>query len=140
MAGAAYLVAGSLEEARLATGLADGDARTAAQALLAAEAQIVVLRHDVATASWFSREHPEPVTVGTDKLPATDAVGAGDAFMAGLLSGLLEFGASAPAACLKRAHHCGVAVIATVGDLEGALHRDELLALESGGIGSEPLR
>ncbi|HWD69227.1 MAG TPA: sugar kinase [Solirubrobacteraceae bacterium] len=138
LAAAAYLVAGSLEEARLITGLADAGA--AAQALLSAGAQIVVLRHDVVAASWFSPQDPEPVTVRSTQLQATDPVGAGDAFMAGLISGLLEFGASAPEACLTRAHHCGAAVIATAGDLEGALHRDELRALESGAVGSEPLR
>lgn len=138
LADTAYLVAGSLEEARLVTGLPD--ARAAAQALLASGAEIVVLRHDVVAASWFSRADPEPVTVRTERLPATDPVGAGDAFMAGLISGLLEFGVSAPVACLERAHRCGAAVIATVGDLEGALSRDELRALESAGLSSEPLR
>ncbi|MGH2835235.1 MAG: sugar kinase [Solirubrobacteraceae bacterium] len=138
LAETAYLVAGSLEEARLVTGLAD--ARAAAQALLAAGAELVVLRHDVVAASWFSREDPEPVTIRAGQLPATDAVGAGDAFMAGLLSGVLELGPAAAAACLERAHHCGAAVVATVGDLEGALSRDELRALETTGLGSEPLR
>lgn len=138
LAQAAYLVAGSLEEARLVTGLAEAGA--AAQALLSAGAQIVVLRHDIVAASWFSGQNPGAVTIRGTQLAATDPVGAGDAFMAGLISGLLEFGESAPEACLRRAHHCGAAVIATAGDLEGALSRDELHALESSGIASEPLR
>lgn len=138
LAQGAYLVAGSVEETRLVTGLPDAEA--AAQALLSGGAEIVVIRHDTVAASWFSAETRDPITVRTEQLSATDPVGAGDAFMAGLLSGLLEFGASAAATCLRRAHHCGAAVVATVGDLEGALYRDELRELESGGIGSEPRR
>lgn len=142
LAAGAYLVAGSVEEARLATGLTDPG--EAAQALLATGAEIVVLRHeqaaDLVAASWFSRDATEAVTVHSGRLAAADPVGAGDAFMAGLISGLLDLGTSAPAACLRRAHHCGAGVVATVGDLEGALYRHELDALESGGSGSEPLR
>lgn len=138
LAQAAHLVVGSLEEAQLVTGCSD--AAAAAEALLAAGARIVVLRHDVIAASWYSREQPQAVTVRTGEVQTSDPVGAGDAFMAGLMSGLLEFGPSAPESCLRRAHHCGAAVVATVGDLEGALSRAELLALEAGGSGGEPLR
>lgn len=138
LAAGAHLVAGSLDEARLVTGLTD--AGEAAQALLTAGAEIVVLRHDPLAASWFSRDAPAPVTVRASRLPAADPVGAGDAFMAGLISGILEFGNSGAAACLRRAHHCGAGVVATVGDLEGALYRHELRALESGGVGNELLR
>lgn len=137
LAAGAYLVVGSLDEAQLVTGQADAGA--AARALLDAGAENVVLRHDLVAASWFSRD-AEAVTIHSARLPAADPVGAGDAFMAGLLSGVLELGPSAPEACLRRAHHCGAGVVATVGDLEGALYRHELLAFESGGAGNEPLR
>jgi 2-dehydro-3-deoxygluconokinase len=138
LADGAYLVAGSRGEAELATGLRDAD--EAARALLEAGAQIVVLRHDTVAASWFSPDTSDAVTVAANPLPAVDPVGAGDAFMAGLISGILEFGASEPTACLRRAHHCGAGVIATVGDLEGGLYRSELRAVESGAIGDDPLR
>lgn len=134
----AHLVAASLEEARLVTG--HSDAETAAQALLAAGAEIVVLRHDRVAASWFARDARAPTVVRSSALAATDPVGAGDAFMAGLLSGILEFGTAAPVRCLQRAHHCGKVVVSTIGDLEGALYRHELAALEAGGPGDEPLR
>lgn len=138
LAAGAHLVAASLDEASLVTGHTNAEA--AAQALLAAGAEIVVLRHDRVAASWFTRGARAPTVVRSSALPATDPVGAGDAFMAGLLSGILEFGTSAPDRCVQRAHHCGAAVISTVGDLEGALYREELAALETGGAGDDPLR
>lgn len=134
----AHLVAGSVEEAELVTGHADP--ATAARALLAAGAEHVVLRHDLVAASWFAGDASGPVTMRSQRRQAIDTVGAGDAFMAGLISGMLEFGAEQPDACLRRAHHCGAAVVDTVGDLEGALYRHELQALESGAASSEPLR
>jgi 2-dehydro-3-deoxygluconokinase len=134
----AYLVAGSLEEAELVTGQADAGA--AARTLLTAGAGNVVLRHDLVAASWFTADARDPVTVRARARPATDAIGAGDAFMAGLISGIIEFGTAERDACLRRAHHCGVAVVDTIGDLEGALYRHELQALEAGAASCEPHR
>lgn len=138
LAAGAFLVVGGLDEARLVTGRTD--AHAAARELLSAGAEIVVLRHDVTAASWFVPGQPEPVTVHGDQHLATDPVGAGDAFMAGLISGILEFGTSDAVRCLRRAHLCGAGVVATVGDLEGALYREELGVLESAASSGEPLR
>ncbi|HEX3618620.1 MAG TPA: sugar kinase [Solirubrobacteraceae bacterium] len=138
LAAAAFLVVGGRDEALLVSGGVDTSA--AARTLLSAGAEIVVLRHDTIAASWFTHDRPEPVTVRANVLPATDPVGAGDAFMAGLISGILEFGPAEPVACLARAHHCGAGVVATVGDLEGALYRSELALLESVGVPGEPIR
>lgn len=134
----AHLVAGSVDEAELVTGHADPG--EAARALLAAGAEHVVLRHDLVAASWYAGDGREPVTIRARARQAIDPVGAGDAFMAGLISGMIEFGTAPREACLARAHHCGAAVVDTIGDLEGALYRHELQALESGAAGSEPLR
>lgn len=68
-------------------------------------------------------------SANVDGLPSaslTDPIGAGDAFAAGLLSGLLE---RLPLeSALDRAHRCGAAAAGTVGDTEGALTREELIA------------
>lgn len=138
LATGAHLVVGGLDEATLVTG--QKGTRGAAEALLAAGARLVVLRHDSVAASWFSAESPEGVTVRSEVLTPTDPVGAGDAFMAGLLSGLLELGERSPEACLRRAHLCGRSVIATLGDIEGGLFRWQLQALEAGYAAGEPLR
>jgi sugar/nucleoside kinase (ribokinase family) len=53
-------------------------------------------------------------------------VGAGDAFLAGLLSGLLDSGFSDLEGAVARGHLCGAAVVGAVGDIEGALRREEL--------------
>jgi 2-dehydro-3-deoxygluconokinase len=135
---AADLVVGSALEARLLTG--SSDLRRSAQALLGSGAGIVVLRHDESASSWYGSVTAEPVTVRRPLLPAVDPVGAGDAFMAGLVSALLELGPGDPAACLTRGHLCGTAVIDTVGDIEGALHRHELSEPGAEDRGVEPLR
>ncbi len=55
---------------------------------------------------------------------AVDAVGAGDAFVAGYLSALLD--GDGPAACLERAVTTGAFAVASLGDWEGAPTRAEL--------------
>ncbi|GAA1900638.1 sugar kinase [Lapillicoccus jejuensis] len=55
---------------------------------------------------------------------AVDPVGAGDAFVAGFLSGLLD--GVDPAACLDRAVECGAFAVSVHGDWEGAARRSEL--------------
>ncbi len=65
-------------------------------------------------------------TVERDALTVTavDPVGAGDAFVAGFLSGLLD--GVDPAACLDRAVECGAFAVSVHGDWEGAARRSEL--------------
>lgn len=55
---------------------------------------------------------------------AVDPVGAGDAFVAGFLSGLLD--GVDPGACLERAVECGAFAVSVHGDWEGAARRSEL--------------
>lgn len=66
-----------------------------------------------------------------------DTVGAGDAFAAGLLSGLIEFGQLEDgdnlARALERANHMGAIATQFKGDWEGLPKREELLRLIAGG-------
>lgn len=65
-------------------------------------------------------------TVECPAIPVTavDPVGAGDAFVAGFLSGLLDD--VDPAGCLARAVECGAFAVSVHGDWEGAARRSEL--------------
>lgn len=65
-------------------------------------------------------------TIECAALPVTavDPVGAGDAFVAGFLSGLLDD--LDPAGCLARAVECGAFAVSVHGDWEGAARRSEL--------------
>ena len=57
-------------------------------------------------------------------MTAVDPVGAGDAFVAGFLSGLLD--GVDPGACLDRAVECGAFAVSVHGDWEGSPRRSEL--------------
>ncbi|WP_019434522.1 sugar kinase [Streptomyces sp. AA0539] len=62
-------------------------------------------------------------------VPVTDTVGAGDAFCAGYLSGLLD--GLSPGDRLHRATRTAAFAVATSGDWEGLPHRDELPLLDT---------
>jgi 2-dehydro-3-deoxygluconokinase len=129
-----FLLVGTAEEARLLTSLSDVDA--AAISLLGSGPQIVVLREEKVRARLYRQDGVGPVTVAGHEAQVVDAVGAGDAFLAGLLSGLLDSDFTDPEGALLRAHQCGAAVVGAVGDIESALRRDELRNVSS----DEPLR
>ncbi len=63
------------------------------------------------------------------RVPVLDTVGAGDAFCAGYLSGLLD--GLAPADRLRRASVTGAFAVASRGDWEGLPHRDEIALLNA---------
>ncbi len=95
---------------------------TAAQ-LLAEGVEIVVLKESdkSVTAHSASAEVRQPAHV----VAAQDSVGAGDAFAAGYLSGVLE---DLPLAdCLARGAKVASFVVQTIGDVEGLPRRGELL-------------
>ena len=72
---------------------------------------------------------PDGVLNGpTEALGVVDPVGAGDAFTAGYVSGMLDD--LEPAARLRRANLMGAAAVTHSGDWEGLPFRDELLARE----------
>ncbi|MEV8228440.1 sugar kinase [Streptomyces sp. NPDC079167] len=70
-----------------------------------------------------------PVAVAARAVPVTDTVGAGDAFCAGYLSGLLD--GLDPLARLHRATTTAAFGVASNGDWEGLPHRDELSLLDA---------
>jgi 2-dehydro-3-deoxygluconokinase len=105
--------AGSLEQAQVA-------------ALLASGRREVLVKRAGAGASLFSRDgawHQPPMSV-----VAVDTVGAGDAFVAGYLTALLE--RLGPGERLARAATCGAFAVASRGDWEGLPRADELALLE----------
>ena len=59
-----------------------------------------------------------------------DTVGAGDAFVAGFLSGRLRGWGTAE--CLDRANACGACAVTVPGDLKGLPTDEEVLALRRG--------
>lgn len=69
------------------------------------------------------------IDVAALAVTAVDPIGAGDAFSAGLLSGLLD--GLSPEACLRRAVTSGAFAVSTWGDWEGAPTRAELALLDS---------
>lgn len=101
--------------------------------LLDAGARIVAVKRGAAGAILYGREgmRLERRAVHVD---ARDVVGAGDAFCAGLLSGLLDD--LDPAGCLDRALLLGAFCVSTHGDWEGLPTRAELglLALGDGSV------
>ncbi|RKN40526.1 sugar kinase [Streptomyces hoynatensis] len=80
-------------------------------------------------ADRYAREAPGGVHAAAPAVPVRDVVGAGDAFCAGYLSGLLD--GLGPAERLARATTCGAFAVATSGDWEGLPHRDELPLLHT---------
>jgi 2-dehydro-3-deoxygluconokinase len=121
--GQADLVLATASEAALLIGEAPPE--ELGQRLLSLGCRAAVVRHGRAGASYTT-------AAGTVLVPelsnviVTDPIGAGDAFAAGLISGICE--GLEPAAQLARAHLCGAAVCQTEGDWEGALYRRDLTA------------
>jgi 2-dehydro-3-deoxygluconokinase len=122
----ADLVFCSDEEAALLLGSAEPDGVAAALGGLRAEAVVV---HDQAGAFAVTREgtvHAEGHAVG-----AVDTVGAGDAFVAGFLSGRLR--GWDVAGCLALATACGACAVTVPGDAESMPFASEALSLLPGG-------
>ncbi|MGW0788096.1 sugar kinase [Streptomyces sp. NPDC002911] len=99
----------------------DGEER-AVDALLDAGVREVVVKRGGQGAAFHDREarHSLPAL----RVPVRDTVGAGDAFCAGYLSGLLD--GLSPAERLARANTLGAFAVASDGDWEGLPRRDEL--------------
>ena len=101
------------------------DAAAAAPALLDLGAEVAVIRdRDIGTIAC-TRAAPLPVTIpARPPAHAVDTVGAGDAFNAGLLAGVLDGLSLAEA--IEQAQRCGAAVVGVIGDTEGFPFRHEL--------------
>lgn len=126
-AGGANLVIASEDELDL---VAEGSEAEAADVLLGGGASYVVVKRGACGASVWTADG----RIDAPALPVTavDTVGAGDAFSAGFLSGLLD-GLDA-GACLERGVLLGAWAVSTRGDWQGLPRRAELdlLALGSG--------
>lgn len=105
--------------------VADGAETDAVDALLAAGIEQVTVKRGSVGASLFTAEG----RVDAEALPVTaiDTVGAGDAFCAGLLSGVLDD--LDPFARLDRATQLGAWAVSTRGDWQGLPRRHELADL-----------
>lgn len=102
------------------------------EALLQAGVDQVVVKRGAAGATAYTTA--ETVDLPARRVTAVDPIGAGDGFVAGYLSGLLD--ALPVAERLARGVTTGAFVVATAGDWEGLPHRDELplLAFRAGTV------
>ncbi|QNP68046.1 sugar kinase [Streptomyces roseirectus] len=96
--------------------------------LLAGGVREVVVKRGGAGADLYS-PGAGPLHQPALAVPVLDTVGAGDAFCAGYLSGLLD--GLAPGERLHRAVAVGAFAVASRGDWEGLPHRDELALLDA---------
>ncbi|MFE4453526.1 sugar kinase [Streptomyces sp. NPDC056796] len=104
------------------TDTADGEQR-AVEALLDTGVREVVVKRGSQGAAFRDR-HGARHSVDALRVPVRDTVGAGDAFCAGYLSGLLD--GLPPTGRLARANTLGAFAVASDGDWEGLPRRDEL--------------
>ncbi len=114
------------EEAELVTGVEPGtvDVEGLIEQLAAHGAAEVVIKNGVAGATGWLRDGDEVVSVPALAVTCIDPVGAGDAFVAGYLSGRLDgLGLTAR---LERGAICGAFAVSVSGDWEGAPRRAEL--------------
>ncbi|MGZ3119028.1 sugar kinase [Streptomyces sp. H62] len=122
------IVIASDDELPLIAGDDDADEAARVAELLAAGAREVVVKRGGDGADTYGadgRHLHQPA----HRVPVVDTVGAGDAFCAGYLSGLLD--GLEPAARLRRAATTGAFAVAARGDWEGLPHRDELALLNA---------
>ncbi|MDX3329362.1 MULTISPECIES: sugar kinase [Streptomyces] len=105
----------------------DGEARAVGALLDAGVREVVVKRggEGAAVRDRQGTRHSLPAL----RVPVRDTVGAGDAFCAGYLSGLLD--GVPPAGRLARANTLGAFAVASDGDWEGLPRRDELGLLDA---------
>ena len=121
----ASIVTASRHEAALLTG--EDNPADAAAALIGLGPRVAVIRDDTLGAVARTRSDRAPIVVpGPAARRAVDSVGAGDAFNAGLVAGLLE-NQSLPDA-IASAHLCGAAAVGVIGDVEGLPTHQELIS------------
>jgi 2-dehydro-3-deoxygluconokinase len=103
----------------------DGDAAAAEELAAAGVSQLVITRGARGATVWHDSEAQHAAAV---PVAVRDTIGAGDAFAAGYLSGLLD--GLPPAAALHRGTVTAAFAVAAVGDWEGLPSRDELPLLD----------
>ncbi len=112
--------------------VADGDEAAAVAELLAAGVTRVAVKRGSAGATMWGPDGRNDVAAL--RVTAVDVVGAGDAFSAGLLSGLID--GLDDRAALARANVLGAIAVSTQGDWEGLPRRHELHQLAGATAGS----
>ena len=127
-AGADVVIASPEELALLAPGTEPVPTRELAVRLIADGATEVVVKDGAGPAFVVTAD--STTTEDAQEVGVVDSVGAGDAFVGGYLSGLLD-GLSLGDR-LRRAHTLGAFAVSTVGDWEGLPTRDELDLLDAG--------
>jgi 2-dehydro-3-deoxygluconokinase len=121
----ASVVTASRDEAAMVTG--EDNPADAAAALVGLGPRVAVIRDDTLGAVARTSSHQAPIVVPIQTARrAVDAVGAGDAFNAGLVASLLE-NQSLPDA-MANAHLCAAAVVGVIGDIEGLPTHRELIS------------
>jgi 2-dehydro-3-deoxygluconokinase len=123
---AVSVVFASEDELPLLAATDAGDTTEIARALIDGGAELVVVKQGAAGATAYS--HGSVTSVAAPVVPVVDLVGAGDAFVAGALSALLD--GKPPSELLRRAVATAAFAVAGSGDWEALPHRDELPLLE----------
>ncbi len=122
----ADIVISSEDELGLVVATPEDEAASAGQLAASGVSQLVIKRGASGATVWHDgRAHHAPA------IPVTvrDTIGAGDAFTAGYLSGVLD--GLTPDLALHRGTVTGAFAVAAVGDWEGLPTRDELALLDS---------
>ncbi|MFD7923348.1 sugar kinase [Streptomyces sp. NPDC059740] len=122
------VVVASDDELPVVAGGDEADEESRVAALLAAGVTEVVVKRGASGAEVRTRSGGR-LSAPAREVPVRDTVGAGDAFCAGYLSGLLD-GLDAGER-LHRATVAGAFAVASTGDWEGLPHRDELALLDA---------
>ncbi|HEX6449231.1 MAG TPA: sugar kinase [Trebonia sp.] len=127
LAATAGIIFGSEPELSLLTGDPGSGARTAAEELLGNGAQAVVVKRGAHGATAYTADGA--VSVPARTVRAVDTIGAGDAFVAGYLSGALD--GLDTAGRLRRGAIVSAFAVGSSGDWEGLPTRRELSLLDA---------
>ena len=120
----AHIVIASEDE--LALVAPEDESRAADDLAASGVTQLVIKRGARGATVWHDGEEHHAAAI---RIPVLDTIGAGDAFTAGYLSGVLD--GLPPAAALSRGTATGAFAVAALGDWEGLPTRDELALLDA---------
>lgn len=127
LAKAASIIFGSGQELALLAGDPDADPQAAASELLQLGVQAVIVKRGAEGATAYTADGATAVPARTVR--AADVVGAGDAFVAGYLSGVLD--GLGEADRLRRGSAVSAFAVGCAGDWEGLPTRAELALLDA---------
>jgi 2-dehydro-3-deoxygluconokinase len=127
LAALAGIIFGSGPELALLTSGPAAGPEAAADELLAGGAEVVVVKHGALGATAYAADRA--VSVPARVVRVVDVIGAGDAFVSGFLSGILD--GLDVIGCLRRGATVGAFAVGSTGDWEGLPARPELALLDS---------